>query len=411
MKTILVLALGHLSSGEMTISQSCLSAITDPSTTVLFVSHESGSAYIRSLGAACVSLGSSDARTNRRAFAALLQEVHPHLLLCADVYTMEYASTWSGIDFSYLRSTGIPVASFDEYDWQSTGFRWDSMGGRASRVNPDLINNCDLLIRPCPLSTPRDVTAQNVVSCRLFPNRRPEPLMSRSDWLDALGLPADRKVVFSVNSGWEYVNVSGSPEVAALIRWMPKILYNLLRSLEHEVSVVHVGPRSWDFPIDDRVVYRHFPRMESRLYQETEKQADLFCGTNATSITLSNAVAAQTPAILLQNLKPIDFSVLKSVLPRMPQWYQSMAQEVGTSTPFRVFPWGWASFLSTVLLDNPYTDTFVQAPVFVPNTCRSIFNTYLYDDSFIDRLRARQLAYFTSLDRLTPLGSALERVG
>jgi hypothetical protein len=410
-RTILVLALGHLSSGEMTISRSCLSAITDPSTTVLFVSHESGAAYITSLGARCVALGSSDARTNRRAFAELLLEVRPDLLLCADVYTMEYASTWSGIDFSVLRSTGIPVASFDEYDWQSTDFRWDSMGGGASRVNPDLINSCDLLIRPCPLSTPRDVTRQNVVACRLFPSLHPEPIMARSDWLAALGLAPDRKVVFTVNSGWEYVNVSGSPQVAALIRWMPRILYQLLLSAGREISVVHVGPRAWDFPVDERVAYRHFPRMESHLYQETEKQADLFCGTNATSITMSNAVAAQTPAILLQSLKPIDFSVLGAVLPRMPRWYQQMAREVGASSPFRVFPWGWSSFLGTVLADNPYTGTFVQAPVFVPNKCASIFNTYLYDEGAIDRLRGRQVAYFTSLDRLAPLEGALAGVG
>jgi hypothetical protein len=409
---ILVLAMGQLSNGEMTIAGSCLSDLDPTCFEVLFVSHANGADYLRTLGAAAAGLDGCDVVQNRAAVRRLVEGFRPDLLLCADVYTLDYGSVWSGVDFAWLRTLGLPIATFDEYDWEDGDFTWDTEGG-SSRVNPDLIRGCDLLIRPCPLSDPDKPPASSrpaaeVLHCRLIP-RHTSPPLSRSDWRAALDLHDTDTVVFTVNSSWEYVNVSAKPEMARLIEWMPRISAELFASVSKPVTVVHVGPRPWHPPAASPLDYRHFASLPTEVYQATIQYANLFYGTNATSITLSNAVAAGTPSVLLHNPRLIDFHRLGNVLPHMPRWYQEMAAEVGRCSPFQVFPWGWARFLKTVLhAGNPYLTTFAQAPAFVPARTSATLNGLLFDPDVAAAQRLRQRAYFDRLDRLPPLGVSLE---
>jgi hypothetical protein len=408
---ILVLAMGQLSNGEMTIARSCLGDLDPTRFDVRFVSHTRGADYLTKLGARATGLAGQDPVRNRGAVRDLVERFRPHLLLCADVYTLDYGSMWSGVDAGWLRTLGPPVATFDEYDWEDGDFVWDTEGGR-SRVNPGLIRGCDLLIRPCPLSDPdkpRVSTrpAGEVVHCRLIP-RRPGPPLSRADWRAALGLHDTETVVFTVNSNWEYVNVSTRPEMARLIEWMPRISAELFASVSGPVTVVHVGPRPWRPPSGSTVDYRYFASLPPDVYGSTVHYANLFYGTNATSITLSNAVAAGTPSVLLHNPRLMDFDRLGDVLPRMPGWYRDMAADVGRCGPFKVFPWGWARFLDTVLhAGNPYLTTFAQAPAFVPARTVAVLDGLLFDPDVAARQRACQRAYFDRLDRLPPLDESL----
>lgn len=410
---ILVLAMGQLSNGEMTIARSCLSDLDPARFDVRFVSHAKGAGYLTKLGAAATALDGCDAVQHRAAVRHLVEQFRPDLLLCADVYTLDYGSTWSGVDFSWLRRLGLPVATFDEYDWEDGDFTWDTAGS-TSRVNPELVRGCNLLVRPCPLSDPdkphsSSRPATEVLHCRLIP-RRAYPSVSRADWRAALDLQDSRPVVFTVNSSWEYVNVSPKPEVARLIEWMPRISAELFASVSEPVTVVHVGPRPWRPDTASPLDYRHFASLPPDLYQATTGYANLFYGTNATSITLSNAVAAGTPSVLLHSPRPIDFRRLGDVLPRMPRWYREMAVDVVRSNPFRVFPWGWARFLETVLhAENPYLTTFAQVPAFLPAKTVAVLDALLFDSGVAAAQRRRQRAYFDRLDRLPPLGDSLDR--
>jgi hypothetical protein len=412
---ILVLAMGQLSNGEMTIAHSCMRDLDPARFHVRFVSHARGADYLTKLGAVATGVDGLDPVRNRAAVRRLVEEFRPQLLVCADVYTLDYGSTWSGVDFSWLRTFGLPIATFDEYDWEDGDFLWDTADS-SRRVNPGLVRGCDLLIRPCPLSDPdkphpphmSSRPPAEVIRCRLIP-RRESPSMSRADWRAALNLRDSDRVVFTVNSSWEYVNVSMSPHVARLIEWMPRISAELLASVAEPLTVVHVGPRPWIASPPRSLDYRHFEGLPPDLYQATTHYADLFFGTNATSITLSNAVMAGTPSVLLHNPRPIDFGRLGEVLPRMPQWYQDMAADVMSSSPFRVFPWGWTHFLENVLhRENPYLTTFAQAPVFVPAKTLATLNGLLFDPDVAAAQRRRQRTYFDRLDGLPPLGESIE---
>jgi hypothetical protein len=410
MKNILVLALGHLSNGEITIAIETLRHIHHHGYNLLFISHEWGYNYISSFNIPVKMLNHADPKENKKEFYQILKEFKTDLVLCADVTTMEYASPWSGFSFDDLINLDIPIATFDQYEWESTNFKFDFMVGKAKTVNTEFIKDCDLLIRPCPLNKPGDFDGR-IITCRLFGQSPTPPTMTKKQWCTALGIPEDRKIIFIVNSSWEYLDITKFVELTYLIKWMPKIIYHYFLAVEKPLTIIHVGPHPWDFDINPGIIYKYFNHLNPNLYQETEKQADLFCGTNAISITLSKAAYSLTPCILFQNLKVLNFDNLVDILPKMPAWYQEMAREVKKSSTFRIFPWGWSRFLEPVFKDNPYNRTFVEAPVFIAPKCKKILKQYLYDQEAIENLKTAQKEYFMSLAQLPPLESLLEKIG
>lgn len=406
MKRILVLGLGYLSNGEITISIATLKKIHGQGHELLFISHESGADYIQSCGIPARALKHLDPRANLTEFKNIIHEFRPEVILCADVYTMDYASTWSGFNFSYLRAFGLPVGSFDQYEWESSEFTWDFMCSQQVNIRRELITDCHFLIRPCPLNKPGHFDGR-VFTVPLF-SQPPKKQLTKECWEEKLGIPKAKKVVFIVNSSWEYVDVSRSLRLKTMIEWMPRIIYEYLAALKEPLAVIHVGPKRWGFPIADSIDYRYFPKLEAELYQACIYCADLFLTTNATSITLSNAVYAQTPAILFQNFKSLDFTKLTPILPMMPDWYREMAQQMKQAATFRMFPWGWNHFLEPVFRDNSYVDTFITAPVFEPKKCIALLKKYLFDPVAISELKQRQFNYFSSLESMDPVECVFE---
>jgi hypothetical protein len=409
MKNILVLALGHLSNGEITIALETLKHIHNNGYNLLFISHEWGHNYISSFNIPVKTLNHADPKENKKEFYQILKEFKTDLVICADVTTMEYASPWSGFSFHDLINLDIPIATFDQYEWESTNFKFDFMIDKAKIVNDEFIKDCNLLIRPCPLNKPGDFNGR-IITCRLFGQNPTGPTMTKKQWCTALGIPEDRKIIFIVNSSWEYLDITKFVELTYLMKWMPRIIYHYFLAVKKPLTVIHVGPRPWNFEINPRINYKYFNHLNANLYQETEKQADLFCSTNAISITLSKAAYSLTPCILFQNLKVLNFDNLMDILPKMPAWYQEMAREVKKSPTFRIFPWGWCRFLGPVFKDNPYTQVFMEAPVFIPGQCKKILKQYLFDENAIAQLQTSQKEYFEKLNGLSPLEEQLEKI-
>lgn len=406
MKRILVLGLGYLSNGEITIAIATLKKIHGQGHELLFISHENGTAYIQSCGIPARALKNLDPKANLAEFKGIVQAFRPDIILCADVYTMDYASIWSGFNYSFLRTFDLPVGSFDQYEWESSDFTWDFMCSQPVNIRRNLITDCHFLLRPCPLNKPGPFDGR-IFAVPLFS----EPLkkqLTKAEWSERLGIPKGKKVVFIANSSWEYVDVSHSLRLKTMLDWMPRIFYQYLAALQESLVVLHVGPKRWGFPVAEAIDYRYYPKLEAELYQACIYSADLFLTTNAISITLSNAVYAQTPAILFQNLKLLDFAKVAPVLPRMPEWYQEMARTIKQAATFRMFPWGWNHFLEPVFRDNAYGETFATAPVFEPQKCMALLQKYLFDPVAIGELQQRQFSYFHSLQRMDPVERVFE---
>lgn len=409
MKKIIILGLGHLSNGEITIAMETLHQGNKKDFEILFVSHPDGSKYIESMGFAALGLCGDNPEENKKQFEDLIQEWKPELILCADVYTMDFSASWSGIDFGYLKTIGIPLGSMDTFEWESTQFQWDFLGRKPLQVKDHLIRECDFLVRPCPLNKPESST-DTIGICSLFNTTTLNTTSTRDQWKEHFGIPDHHKVVFTVNSHWEYVGTTKLPRIKNLITWMPNIQYHYLKATKIPLTILHVSPKRWEFPVDEPVQYLHFKEMPSSLYKECIYFSDLFYSTNATSITLSTAVAYGTPSILFQNHKIMDFSKMESILHKMPGWYKEMADEVKIAEVFSMFPWGWYAFLKPVFENNPYTKCFSTTPIMIPGKAMKQLKTFLTNDTQIAELKENQRAYLQSIKQLEPIGEFFNRL-
>jgi hypothetical protein len=394
---VLFLGLGHLSNGDISIAADFARQLPPERYRVGFVVAPAMAGYVRATGLPTYPLDGRGPRPNLQLFDDLVSSLRPDLLVAADAFTLEYSAAWSGLTAGLLRSRyDIPLASFDQYDYRAADYLADFYGGHRTRF-PRLLEDCDLLIRNSPLNRPAPGGPGVIVTRMVGGGTSPLPVTRRR---------AAPPVVFLTNSRWEYVNVVRSPTMTELTLAMPRIVHSHLAALGRPLRVVHIGPAEWDFPVAPHLDYRYSPRLTRREFDAQLTAADLFVTGNAVSVTLTQAVLAGVPSLLLGNRKILDMARLARS-GSAPGWLAQAAPKLSVAYPFRVFPWGWHDFLGPVLSDNPYTDCFLMAGVFERRRVLAAMTELLDDAAVRTRLADRQAALLSQLDQLPPPGDAL----
>lgn len=329
----------------------------------------------------------------------------PEMTILSDPYTMEYASSWSGVRFEQLREFGCRVVGVDEYEYESTGYRIDYYGGQVKRL-PPFVGQCDAAIRNCPLNTPRQ-TSPGIKNYSFLGEKKKLGKNKRKQVRDSLGIGENEKMIFFSTSKWENMNPSKIMSLSAFQKWRPVILAQYLNRLEGKIALVHVGQEP--MVVDTgKISYVKLQDVSPPDYENYLLSSDLFITFNIVSVTLSKAVFGEVPAIVLQNEKVINYARLTDRLKQMPAWYQSMAAEVAKIYPFKASTFGWHEFLRPVLKDNDYVNTFLSSPFLKMNTVLENMETLLFDQSAIRSMREKQRMY---MERILALPSPHRVVG
>jgi len=397
-RRLLFVGLGHLSNGDITIAADFARQLPPDRFQVGFVTAPATAAYLRAVCLPTYPLDGPGPQQNLRIFDDLVSSLRPDLLVAADAFTLDYSVAWSGLSAGLLRDRyDIPLASFDQYDYPAADYLVDFYGGHRTRF-PRLLENCDLLIRNSPLNRPAPGEPGVIVTRMVCGGSSPLPVTRRRR--------AAPPTVFLTNSQWEYVNVARSPAMTQLMRAMPRIVHSHLAALGRPLLVVHVGPAQWDFPVAPHLDYRYSPRLTPQEFRTQLTSADLFITGNAVSVTLTHAVLAGVPSLLLGNRKILDMARLARS-GSAPAWLAQAAPQLTVAYPFRVFPWGWHDFLGPVLSDNPYLDCFLTVGVFERRRVLAAMTELLDDAAVRARLADRQAALLGQLDQLPSPGDAL----
>lgn len=399
-RRILFLGLGHLSNGDVSIAVDFARQLPPERFAVCFVTASAAAPHVRATGLAVHALESEDARANLAEFDRIVAEFRPDLMVAADAFTLDYSTAWSGLSMELLRSRyDVALGSFDQYDYPAAHYAVDFYNGHTTRF-PRLLEACDLVIRNCPLNRPAPAEPGLITTRMVGGGSTPLPPARR---------PGERPTVFLANSRWEYVNAVHSVAMTQLIQAMPALIHSHLSALDRPLRIVHVGPVAWDFPISPQIEYRHTARLPPTEFHARLTGADLFVSANAVSVTLTQAVLAGVPSLLLGNDKILDLATLNRA-GSVPGWLRAAAPGLSVAYPFRVFPWGWHSFLTPVLTDNPYTDCFLTAGVFQRRQVLRALDELLDSTEARARLAAGQATLLDRLGRLTPVAEALESV-
>lgn len=413
MRRILVITLGSLSSGEFTIANEFCKKLPIDKYEVVFLTSAKGVAYLEQenfrhhiLDAAETNSMLETKQKNRQKAQIVLDEFRPDYILISDIYTMWYSVSWSGIDIGMLKASGALVGSIDSYQFQDTTYIQDYYGGYVARL-PKLIEECDFVVRYCPIN--KYFEQNNKVKCTYLFDVDAMHVQEKIEFKKEYQVADNEKVVFMTTSNWESLNINRLPALTNLLHWIPRIIVESLKELKTPIRIIHVGPQPLEVSYKDTTVsYHHQKFIEPKRYNICLKYSDLFITTNIISTTLALAVYYNTPAIVLQNNKYLDFSKMSTVLKKMPSWYLQMAEDVKVAFPFRLFPFGWYEFLKPLLKENPYCSTFVQVNLFKKNQLVKALKDYLYNEDKISELKRRQSNYISDILKLPSPDEVLE---
>lgn len=398
MRRLLFLGLGHLSNGDISIAADFARQLSPARFQVGFVTTAQAAPYVRGRGLTAYPLQDGEPERNLATFDQLVAEFRPDLFVAGDAYTLDYSTSWSGLSLSLLRRRyDAAVASFDQYDYPAANYVVDFYAGHRTRF-PRLLDECDLLIRNSPLNRPVPGGPGVIVARMRCGGSTPMP---------ASRLRRGPPTVFLTNSSWEYLNVVQSPMLAQLMRAMPRIIHSHLAALGRPLRVIHVGPARWEFRVASQIDYQHITRLAPPEFHAQLAGADLFLTANAVSVTLTQAVLAGVPSLLLQNHKILDVARLVRS-GSAPAWLTEAAPHLTTAFPFRVHPWGWYEFLAPTLADNPYVDCFQTECVFEQGRVLEAMTSLLDDAGARAHLRDRQAILLDRLDQLPSAGDALD---
>lgn len=423
MKKILFITLGHLSVGEFTIAFEFCKGLPQDEFDICFLTSDRGVRYLKENNIKYVCLEKANFKEdsksqlrNQKLIDSLMKQFQPDYVIASDIYTLWYSIPWTGFDLNALKAYGVQVGSFDSYEFASTNFVQDYYGGYNVAM-PDYINQCDFVIRYCPINkvkksnpTPDPIPTSapdpiptseiNVKYTYLFKEKVHLTEKQRRDFKQKFR-PNNEKVILMTSSNWESLNVTRLPALANLMKWIPKIMLNYISQLNEKITVIHVGPFSYQtIFMNGNLTYYHYPYMEAEIFDEHLACSDLYLTTNIVSSTLVKSIYANVPAIVLQNSKIINFTHLKEQLKKMPSWYSEMASEVKIAYPFRLFPFGWHSFLKPLLEDNEYLDTFIQSGLFQNMKTVNTLRTYLFEESKRAELIEKQNSYISKMNQL-----------
>jgi Family of unknown function (DUF6365) len=418
---LLVLAPSRRSRGDAIIAADLARALGRPTPSksryqVAFAAAPEVLSHLHDLGMPTLPLTGATPADNLAILDQIVAGFRPDLLVAADAFELEHTTSWSGLAMGTLRERyDGPVASLDRLGWQAVGYKADLYGG-GELTFPPLLDDCDVLIRPCPPHRPEPGPAGVAVAPLRLSGLRDGGRASESARADhAVGHEAEtarpplggrpprtpgQPTVFLSNSAWEYRNRTRSLAVAELIDALPRLVHSHLAALGRPLRVVHVGPRQWRFPLADQIDYRHFSKLPYQMFHEKLAAADLFVTTNVLSVTLAQAVLAGVPALVLDNHQTFGPAEL-------PGWTGATAPLLHTAYPFRVAPLGWHDFLEPLLAGNPYAGCFATAGILDRQGVLAALTGLLDDEPRRSRLAEHQQAYRDALAGLAPVGEAL----
>lgn len=412
MRKILNIVLGDMSTGELGIALSFVKGQSPNKYKYSFLIPKDKVGIIDNPNITIYSISKDkEPIQNQRIIDEIIDSVSPDIIILFDAFTFEYSQSWTGYNMRILKEKGIPIASIDEYEYTRTDYKLDYYGIFVKKL-PDLLSQCDFVLKNCPLNMPKAASDSNVYYYRAISDL---PLMSdaqKKEYRNKIigSDDNDSKIVFFTTSAWE---VEGAYSFACqneLAKWLGPILFNYLCELDTKITLLHIGKEKWTLESNSQVKYVHIDSLPTEDFEQYIQVSDLFITYNIVSISLSKAIMFNIPSIVLNNRKIIEFNKLTAKLAERPMWYQNMAHAVKKVYPISASLFGWFSFLRKVLEDNPYVDTFDVAQVFNYGSTLKLIDKALNDRVYQNNILDRQTSFIEKYNDIPDAQQIMDRI-
>jgi hypothetical protein len=181
---------------------------------------------------------------------------------------------------------------------------------------------------------------------------------------------------------------------------VPAWIAATLARLGERVHVLHVGPQASPAWTAWGERYLFCGQVPADRLHDLMDAADLLLSLNTTATTGLTATASGLPTVVVMNSHGGSADELAAVVRDASPALRAWLAEAAPLHPFRLWPLGLYSFLTPILRDNPFADTFRQVELLdedaMAETCRAL----LFDESAAAAARSLQAQYRESIRSL-----------
>ncbi|HET9316729.1 MAG TPA: DUF6365 family protein [Vicinamibacteria bacterium] len=310
---------------------------------------------------------------------------------CASVTLVDVASVYLtldpiGVDLDFLQGLAVPVIALDFWNLRRAGPEWDF--GRDATPIPPAALAFERRLLPVPIARPD--AGPGVFGA--IPERTARPEVGAAVRAE-LGLGDRDRLVLWPTSRWQQPELQNWKHHARLARQVPAWIADTLARLGERVHLLHVGPQpspAWS-RWGER--YRFAGQVRADRLHDLMDAADLLLSLNTTATTALAATAIGVPTVVVANSYAGSAEELAALVPDASPALRAWLADAAPLHPFRLWPLGLFSFLTPILQDNPFTDTFRQVELLdehaIEETCRAL----LFDEGEASAARDLQSRY------------------
>jgi hypothetical protein len=380
-KNVLFISLGAFAFGESTLALNFARGLENSYYQPFFILSPINQVIFNSLPQLKkILLYPNGGRINRILAEDFLTEYPPDIILLFDFLTFEYSNNF-GLSLEYLRSFNTPIISLDSYEWESTDFILDFLGGRSKQVASTLLE-IDGCLRPCPLNKP--IPLQDHFACySFFKEVRTTDINNLSLYREKLDINSSDKIVFSATAPWEK-KPAKEVRQTPFCHVVPKLVEFYLTQVNCHIHWVRVGRDIQNKEeVHSNLTVHNFKFLPSDDFNNLLYLSDILITTNIAATTLAKKVCSGGAALLLFNSVNANCSgdLYRYKSMTFSSSITEIIQKCYPISPFRMFPLGWYDFLTPLVNENSYLNTFYQAEILDSEAVISSLNQALFSSN------------------------------
>lgn len=348
-------------------------------------------------------------KINRILLADLEHRLNPQLIILADFLNYNFCERHYGLTPEDLSIFSGKLGTFDNFDWAITSNKMDTYGFKAKKFGEIDIRRYGFSLCPCPIVNPKNGIRENTYHYSLTNNLLPYKEDATDKWKQKLGLPTNKKLILFTHATWQE-SYKQYPDVDAFVKASNKVFYYVMKQLAKDHTVLCIGAKGYFSQLEeDEIMYKE--PLLPEIFDQHLLATDLFISRNIVSTSLARAVLSGIPSVNFEN--SIYFSKKRPLsMEKIPfeltGYTKNIIGKLDRSYPYRMFPVGWYKFLSPVIKNNPYVNTFISIEQFDTITAVETINRLVENQSIRDSLKQKTLEYRDMISELPNVEKIIE---
>jgi len=258
-------------------------------------------------------------------------------------------------------------------------------------------------ILPVPLISPTQPDVYNSL---------PSPIevteQQKTQIREELGISESQKVILMVSASWQSVMAWGDVNGKKSAIWLPNLITYYASQVDPNVRVVHIGPQRFNLHKNLEGRYIYLDQVDQQRFHAILASADMFLTANVIGTTLSSVLNIGIPTVVIKN--SVRARLVEDALAQMnAKPSDELLRWLNVSMPvypFQAWPLSYHNLISRLLVNNPFTETFLQVELLQEEAVIEACRKMLFDKNARNTILAKQKSY-TEIVQSLPRGADL----